>query len=81
MPLPLIIGAAAQLLDIILGATRKDPSTAPHFAPVVGQLITIASQAAGETEAETAARLANHDAIVKQYASAPPDGAAPLVKP
>lgn len=74
MGLQLILGAAAQLLDIVLGATSKDPSTAPHFAPVIGSLISIASRAAGETPEQTAKRLADHDAIVAMY-PAPPPGA------
>lgn len=75
MPLGIILGAAAQLLDIILGATSKHPETVPHFAPVIGSLIGIASRAAGETPDETAKRLATHNATVAQYAGGPPPGA------
>lgn len=70
-----VLFAAAQLLDIILGATSKDPASAPHFAPTIGSLLTIASRAAGETAEQTAARISAHDALVAQYAAGPPPGA------
>jgi hypothetical protein len=74
----LIISAAAQLLDITLGFTSRNPETTPHFAPVVGKLVEVASRAAGETEEQTARRLADHDAMVARYAAAPPGRAGGL---
>lgn len=75
MPAGLIITGAVQLLDIIFKHTSKHPETVPELAPTVGTLVAIASRAAGETPEETAARLARHDALVAQYAAAPPPGA------
>lgn len=73
--IPVILGAAAQILEMILKTTRKDPSTVPHFAPVIGQLISVASQATGETAQETADRMAIHNSLVAAYAAGPPPGA------
>jgi len=70
-----ILFGIAQLADIVVGFTSKHPETAPHFAPVVGSLIESASRTAGETEEQTAARIAAHDAVVKLYAAGPPPGA------
>jgi len=75
LPFGLIIAGVAQLLDITLKFTAKNPASIPEVAPTVGKLIQIASRAAGETEEETTARLAEHDAIVAQYAAGPPPGA------
>lgn len=75
MGLLTILGGAVQLLDIVLKFTSKNPATAPSFAPLVGSLIESASRAAGETETETAQRLATHDAMVALYAAGPPPGA------
>ena len=73
--LGIIIGAAAQILDIVLKHTSKNPETVPSFAPIIGSLIGIASRAAGETAEETAARMTAHNAIVAKYAAGPPPGA------
>jgi hypothetical protein len=70
-PISLIFGVV-QIFDIVLQYTSKNPAAAPHFAPVVGKLIGIASQAAGETPVQTTSRVSAHDAAVAQYASAPP---------
>ena len=70
-----VISGAAQLLDIIIGLTSKHPESAPHFAPLVGNLIGVASRAAEETPEQTAKRLADHDALVASVASGPPPGA------
>lgn len=77
MGIAAIIGAAVQILDIVLGYTSKHPETAPHFAPLAGQLISIASRAAEETPEETAKRLEDHDELVAQYGAAPPPGVTP----
>lgn len=82
MPVPAIILGIVQLLDIIAHRTNKYPDEADALQAAVPTLIGIASRASGETEAETAARLAQHDALIAKYAN-PPAGAAPapLVKP
>jgi len=70
-----IIGAAVQILDILIKRNAKDPATAPQFAPITTTLIGIVSQAAEETPQETAKRMADHDALIAQYAGGPPPGA------
>lgn len=73
----MIVGAAVQILDMILKYTSKKPGTEPQFAGVVSTILSICSRATEETAEETAKRLANHDAIVAKYAAAPPPGVTP----
>lgn len=75
MLLSLVANAAAAILDIILKNKAKNPDNALQVGPTIGKLIKIVSVAAGETPAETAERLADHDALVKLYAAGPPPGA------
>lgn len=74
MPVALIISGAVQILDIILKRSAKNPADAVRLSGLVGPLIEICSRAAEETQEQTAARLAAHDALVDQYAAAPPPG-------
>lgn len=66
-----ILGFVAQLADIVIGFTAKNPETSPHFAPLFGTLVGIASRTAGETPEQTAKRLSDHDAAVARFATAP----------
>lgn len=76
---PLILFAVGQLGDILLKFLTKNPAFTGVFSGLLGGIVSIASQAAGETADETSARRAQHDAIVKQFASAPPAAATPKV--
>lgn len=73
----MIVGAAVQILDMVLKYTSKNPTTAPQFSGVVSTILSICSRATQETAEETATRLANHDAIVAKYAAGPPPGVNP----
>lgn len=68
-----ILSAVAAVLDILAQRVLKTPTLGPVFAPLTTALVKTASQAAEETEEQTAARVANHDAIVAKY-SKPPGG-------
>ena len=72
-----IVGAAVQILDMVLKYTSKNPSTAPQFAGVVGTILGICSRVTQETPEQTAKRLAEHDAVVALYSAAPPPGVTP----
>lgn len=74
IPFPLVASLAVNLVDIILKRAAKNPAEAPQLAGVVAPMIEVLSQAAEETPDQTAKRLANHDALVAQYAAAPPPG-------
>lgn len=69
-----VLGLALSLGDILLKKLLKNPELAPVMAPHAGEIIRIASQAAGETPEKTAERLRQHDALVAKYAAAPPPG-------
>ena len=68
----LLLGSLVQIADIVLGVVSKNPATAPQFGPLMGKLVGVMSQAAGETPEQTAKRLADHDALVAQYGTAAP---------
>lgn len=73
----MVVGAAVQILDMILKYTSKNPATTPQFSGAVRGVLAIVSRVTEETPAETAARLADHDAAVALYAAAPPPGVNP----
>ena len=72
MGLDVVLGIALSLGDILLKKLLKEPNLAPTLAPHAGAIIKMASQAAGETPEETAARMQAHDALVARYAAGPP---------
>jgi hypothetical protein len=74
---PLLLFAIGQLGDIVIKALTKKPELTPIFSPLLNGLVTMASQAAGETQEETAARRSAHEALIKQFAAAPPAAATP----
>ena len=77
IPVPVIITTLVQIADIILKRTAKHPEEAPQFAGATRVILEACSRAAEETPDETAQRLASHDALVAQYAAAPPPGVTP----
>jgi hypothetical protein len=75
---PLLLFVAGQLGDILLRFLTKKPELAGTFSGVLGGVVALASQAAGETVDETAERRAAHDAAIKQFGlAAPPPAATP----
>lgn len=75
--MPLIVALAGNALELIFKLLHQDKAaaTASALQPAADAAIRALSQAAGETEAETAARLARHEAAVATYAAGPPPGA------
>lgn len=73
----IILGLALSLGDILLKKLLKNPELAPVLAPHAGEIVRMASQAAGETAAQTEERLSAHAALVARYAAAPPPGVTP----
>lgn len=65
------LGLALSLGDILLKKLLKNPESAPTLAPFAGDIVRIASQAAGESAEETEARIAKHDALVARFAAPP----------
>ncbi len=66
----LALTLALSLGDILIKKLLKNPEQAPILAPHAGDIIKMASQAAGETDAETTARMTAHDAMVAQFKNA-----------
>ena len=64
---PLLLPILAQVLDVLIGALTRHPEWELHLGPLIGNILPVLSQVAGETPEQTASRRASAEAIFAKW--------------